>query len=381
MSLLPRLVKYARPVLATRLHSPLSCNLTQIRTATKKVSGSKTNMSDSAGRRLGPKANESQFVKPGTIIMRQRGTVIHPGENTRLGTDHTIYAVEPGYVRFYRDPFHPMRKYVGVALTKDMKLPHPHFLPRMRRFGYELILDPEAAKREETEMSRKEMLTQPDIRALRQAAENERSKLVAQYKSQLVQEYEVSQDHATQAAERYYFINKYTSLGMSNEKAKIQATYNVLLEFKLKKQRGEIDAVELESLVRSYRELAASLDSLVSVDAHGKLYAYVPAPELARLKSDTIERLRSEYYRLLNATERDEVRLMIATPGLFSAVEQESLLEKYIPSEIPISIPGAVIEGEELSRAPPLVRRQRIYDRPTGRIKTIGRPPAVFHEE
>ena len=94
-------------------------SIIQIRTATKRVSGSKTSNKDSAGRRLGPKVHEGHPVKPGQIIMRQRGTKIHPGENVRIGVDHTIYAVEPGFVRFYFDPFHPLRKYVGVALKKD----------------------------------------------------------------------------------------------------------------------------------------------------------------------------------------------------------------------------------------------------------------------
>ena len=45
--------------------------------------------------------------------MRQRGTKIHPGDNVKIGV-----AVEPGYVRYYFDPFHPLRKYVGVSLKK-----------------------------------------------------------------------------------------------------------------------------------------------------------------------------------------------------------------------------------------------------------------------
>ena len=48
----------------------------------------------------GPKAGENSFVMPGTIIVRQRGTRIHPGLNVGMGRDHTIYAKAQGKVKF-----------------------------------------------------------------------------------------------------------------------------------------------------------------------------------------------------------------------------------------------------------------------------------------
>lgn len=73
--------------------------------AHKKGGGSVRNGRDSAGQRLGVKCFGGEVVKPGNIIMRQRGTKFHPGENVGLGRDYTIYSVIDGVVKFetYRD--------------------------------------------------------------------------------------------------------------------------------------------------------------------------------------------------------------------------------------------------------------------------------------
>ena len=68
--------------------------------ATKKAGGSSRNGRDSAGRRLGVKKFGSQFVVPGNIIVRQRGTKWHPGKNVGMGVDHTIFAKIEGIVTF-----------------------------------------------------------------------------------------------------------------------------------------------------------------------------------------------------------------------------------------------------------------------------------------
>ena len=68
--------------------------------AHKKGGGSSRNGRDSRGRRLGVKRYDGQVVKPGTIILRQRGTRFHPGKNVGLGRDHTIFALIDGRVKF-----------------------------------------------------------------------------------------------------------------------------------------------------------------------------------------------------------------------------------------------------------------------------------------
>lgn len=67
-----------------------------------KGQGSTSNGRDSAGRRLGAKAADGEFVTAGSIIYRQRGTKIFPGTNTRRGNDDTIYATVDGIVKFER---------------------------------------------------------------------------------------------------------------------------------------------------------------------------------------------------------------------------------------------------------------------------------------
>ncbi len=69
--------------------------------ATSKSGGSSQNGRDSRGRRLGVKLFDGHRVFGGEIIVRQRGTRIHPGNNVGLGNDHTIYAKGPGVVKFH----------------------------------------------------------------------------------------------------------------------------------------------------------------------------------------------------------------------------------------------------------------------------------------
>ncbi|KAG4306239.1 hypothetical protein PORY_000227 [Pneumocystis oryctolagi] len=106
-----------------------------IRTATKRSAGSTKNNRDSPGKRLGVKKFGNEKVKAGNIIVRQRGTKFYPGENVGIGRDHTLYALEPGFVQFYRDPFQPKRKFVGVVFDRETKLPFSKDQPRIRRLG------------------------------------------------------------------------------------------------------------------------------------------------------------------------------------------------------------------------------------------------------
>ncbi len=68
--------------------------------AHKKAGGSSRNGRDSAGRRLGVKKFGGESVIPGNIILRQRGTKWHPGDNVGMGKDHTIFAKVEGNVQF-----------------------------------------------------------------------------------------------------------------------------------------------------------------------------------------------------------------------------------------------------------------------------------------
>jgi len=83
--------------------------------AHKKAGGSSRNGRDSAGRRLGIKKHGGEAVIPGNIIVRQRGTKYHPGDNVGIGKDHTIFALVEGRVAFRRKA--SGRVFVGVEPT------------------------------------------------------------------------------------------------------------------------------------------------------------------------------------------------------------------------------------------------------------------------
>ncbi|PKM72159.1 MAG: 50S ribosomal protein L27 [Firmicutes bacterium HGW-Firmicutes-16] len=70
--------------------------------AHKKGMGSTKNGRDSEAKRLGPKRADGQFVLAGNILVRQRGTKIHPGTNVGRGGDDTLFALRDGIVKFER---------------------------------------------------------------------------------------------------------------------------------------------------------------------------------------------------------------------------------------------------------------------------------------
>jgi large subunit ribosomal protein L27 len=80
--------------------------------AHKKGVGSTRNGRDSNAQRLGVKRSDGQYVLAGNILVRQRGTKLHPGKNCGIGKDDTLFALTDGYVKFERkDKF---RKQVSI---------------------------------------------------------------------------------------------------------------------------------------------------------------------------------------------------------------------------------------------------------------------------
>ena len=80
--------------------------------AHKKGGGTSRNGRDSQGQRLGVKRFAGQLVKAGTILVSQRGTRIHPGNNVGVGKDHTLYALVTGVVKY--EPTSNNRRKVSV---------------------------------------------------------------------------------------------------------------------------------------------------------------------------------------------------------------------------------------------------------------------------
>ncbi|RCK65412.1 54S ribosomal protein L2, mitochondrial [Candida viswanathii] len=321
--------------------SPLNIAI-QIRTAKKRVSGSRTNNKDSAGRRLGVKVPEGHFVNIGEIIMKQRGTVIHPGENTNIGTDHTIVAKEPGYVRFYLDPFHPKRKYVGVALKKDVRLPKPHFEPRLRRFGFIPIENPTLADREEASMLRKEHFEwseEAKLKAKEQFLESTKEALNSVYALGL------EGKELEDAAERLHYTYQLRLVGQTLKEARVQATYNKLFDLSLQVRKGEITANQLQQLQSSAKEFSSKIDSAVGVETNGALFKNLSEETLPKLQQEVRDKLAKLYAELaLDTNYRQQARELIYTAGVFETKEREELVRQYVPDVLPEEVPGSLFQ-------------------------------------
>ena len=90
--------------------------------AHKKGMGSTRNGRDSESKRLGAKKADGQFAKAGNILVRQRGTKIHPGKNVRRGSDDTLYAVASGIVKFSRLGKDRKQVSIIVDMNKEEKV-------------------------------------------------------------------------------------------------------------------------------------------------------------------------------------------------------------------------------------------------------------------
>jgi large subunit ribosomal protein L27 len=82
--------------------------------AHKKAGGSSRNGRDSHSKRLGVKAYGGEVITAGGIIIRQRGTQVHPGVNVGIGKDHTLFALVDGQVQFVTRGA-PQRKFVNIV--------------------------------------------------------------------------------------------------------------------------------------------------------------------------------------------------------------------------------------------------------------------------
>lgn len=353
-------------------------NLMQTRNATKRVSGSKTNKNDSAGRRLGPKVYESHFVRPGQIIMRQRGTKIHPGENTGIGKDHTIFALEPGYVRFYYDPFHPLRKYVGVALSKDLTLPSPHFAPRIRRFGYVEIADPVEAEKEENHMSRQEYLQQPEIQKAAARNQNRDQKLLEEFSHSLSLFLDIAEEDVDVASKKLLDIYKLTKLGQSVEDATLQATFNYIYDLQLQLNRGDISSTQFAELKQKFSKLSSELSSKVTVGLDGKLCAYLNPEQRLKQRENILEELKNLENKLLTKEERQRVQELIYTPLIFANEEKSILLKQYLPSVLPETVEGTVVKDLNTKKVPKGITVIRKFDNASRKVHVLGRTKDAF---
>lgn len=318
--------------------SAINGPIIQVRTATKRAAGSRTNMKDSAGRRLGSKKGEGEFVRPGQILMRQRGTKFFPGENVGIGKDHTIFALEPGYVRFYLDPFHPRRRFIGIALKKHSRLPTPHFEPRARRFGYVPITDPSKAKFEEGTLKRKQFLMKPILKKEVKAREEKRIQNTALYGEQLIKVVpELTEEEIKIGPERLLAIRNHVKNGLSNEEAKATTTMIYLQNLKLSLKRNEMTQEEWTTAQQKYLNLSSKLEKAVTFDNKFNIIKYRSEDERRSLVAQ-LESTIKELYSKFDKKNTSEIKKLLFNSDVLTQSELIKFKRTYLKAVLPEDI-------------------------------------------
>lgn len=334
-------------------------------------------MQDSAGRRLGPKKHEGELVKIGQIILRQRGTRWYPGANVGIGKDHTLFALEPGYVRCYLDPFHPKRKFMGVALKKEDKLPYPHFDPTHRRFGRTVIENEVAAEKEEEHMSRKESLAWPEITKKLEERQKNREQKVAGFQKALVTIIpEISQDKAklALASKRLGAIDGFVRGGKSMEDARFYATYNYNYDLDLQVKTGKLTEEKRTELKSQYAEMAKLVDSKVMFDARFKLCNNMTAEEIEKKKAEDIALLKKMIPDTSKPVDKKTKKeaMKLVDDHCFSLSEQIHLKRRFLKPVLPEK--PELMGTDKTKHAVPINRIN--YD--TRKVETIYRVKQAF---
>lgn len=298
-------------------------------------------MQDSPGKRLGAKKYEGHEVKVGQILYRQRGTKWYPGVNVGIGKDHTLFALEPGFVRYYLDPFHPKRKFIGVALKKEDKLPYPHFDPTPRRLG-KVVLTGRREALESEFVPRKVQLLQPSINEKLSARESTRTEKLNKFKSQITtfeNLKELSEAQVQLGAERLLKIDGYLRGGKNIDDARFAATYYYKYDLKLEIQRGESKSEEFASKVAEYEAVAQKIDSSIMFDARFNLVKNLSQQERDALKVESIAKLESlipDVNKPVSKTVKNDA-MAIIEGACFSLKEQISLKRRFLKPTLPES--------------------------------------------
>lgn len=299
----------------------------QIRTATKRAAGSRTSMKDSAGRRLGPKKYDGEQVKAGEIIMRQRGTKIYPGEYVGIGKDHTLFALEPGFVRYYLDPFHPRKKFVGVSLKEDIKLPRPHFDPRVRRFGHILLDNKKAALKEEKSLNRKQYLAKDSIMKKYNERVESRLNLLNDFKSLLKDKISIENIDTEIAASYLVRLRMLLRNGFLLKDAQFYSQQYLKSEANLQGKREQWSLEKLSDYKDKINLTCKYLDDNVSFDNKFKLINFLSLEEKERLKKELHHNLTKEPIITI-----EKIKDSTINPSSFLSLREENKLKRKISS-------------------------------------------------
>lgn len=302
--------------------------LNQVRTATKRAAGSRTSMKDSAGRRLGPKKYEGQTVKVGEIIMRQRGTKFYPGDNVGIGKDHTIYALEPGVVRYYLDPFHPKRKFIGVSLSRDIKLPLPHFQPRVRRFGREVITDAKQAEEEEQFLPRKKALVKDEILQKLAERERDRENMRKEFVKILTEKLKVELPDMELGTKYLIRLRSCLRNGFELQDAQFNARYFLEYEMTLDAKREGWEEAKLAEQLKKIAETSEILGKSTEFNNKFCLIGYISAEEKLALKRKLLEDLTEKSESIASKKDREELKKLFNNAADFLTLSEEVHLRR-----------------------------------------------------
>lgn len=333
---------------------PTQAVLTCIRTATKRASGGKSANKNTAGRRLGPKKGEGEYVEPGQIIWRQRGTSWYPGENVGIGRDHTLYAQEPGFVRYYRDPFHARRRFIGIALGKEERLPTPHFAPRRRRFGFIPIDNDEISEfefgyltRKETQRAKARDIVQSHRAVVKEQRIQGHKKILADLVPNL--------ESIDAQAERLDAILAFVQGGTSFIEARDIVTKNILQDLAISKSVGTISENEYSAAHKSFVDSCEQVDNAVMIGPANRVCKALSLDELSASQKAAEEEIVQIVSK--NGAEGatpevvESVNAILAQP-IFSPAAATRLRRKYLRRPVPVLLenPEKVKEFEKRAR-------------------------------
>lgn len=347
--------------------------LTQVRSATKRAAGSRTSMKDSAGRRLGPKKYEGQAVKVGQIIMRQRGTKLYPGENTGIGKDHTIFAKEPGVVRYYMDPFHPKRKFVGVSLKRELKLPLPHFSPRVRRFGREVLTHPRIKAEEEAFLPRKQLENKDSILTALKNRESKRLELTEGFQKFFEKQLPDLQLKDVEMRNAYLIrLRSCIKNGYELKDAQYNAQHYLELEYKLQSQREKWND-KLESHLQTLQETVDTLNKSVSFDNKLRLMKYIDPQTKESLKSQLIKTLQEKSEYVETKQQKNEIKSLFQDACQFLTISEEVHLRRQFLKPVKAEAPATL--APQPTKKTVTVKR---FNHERNRLETIPRTKTAF---
>lgn len=334
----------------------LKVQVIPVRTATKRASGGNKATNNTAGRRLGPKKGEGQFVQAGQIIWRQRGTKWYPGENAGVGRDHTIYAREPGFVRYYRDPFHAKRRFIGVALAPQETLPTPHFAPRRRRFGYKPIDNEDVADFEKSYLTKKETERLLEREAQLEDRLNKRATLQEEYQKALAELVpELSEEELDLQAVRFIEIRKYMNGGMAFEVSRDIVDSHNRADLAVEVKTGRLSAEEADKEQKEIDVLNKKVDDkamVAMVDAKFVVVKFATPERRAEMRSELIKQIEelTKGHEVTPGEVIEKVELLLKE-SVFSTGDRVTLRRKHLRRPLPIPIsPENRKEFEKLAK-------------------------------